>query len=67
MLLRWCELTDKTWTVTLEQDPKTGELILPFTDEMLVDLGWSEGDVLTWNDRGDGSWSLEKKLDKTDK
>ena len=60
-------MTDKTWTVTLEQDPKTGELILPFTDEMLVDLSWSEGDVLTWNDRGDGSWSLEKKLDKTDK
>ena len=67
MLLRWCELTDKTWTVTLEQDPKTGELILPFTDEMLVDLGWSEGDVLTWHDRGDGSWSLEKKLNKMDK
>jgi hypothetical protein len=53
--------------VTLEQDPKTGELILPFTDEMLVDLGWSEGDVLTWHDRGDGSWSLEKKLNKMDK
>jgi hypothetical protein len=60
-------MTDKTWTVTLEEDPKTGELILPFTNEMLVDLGWAEGDVLIWNDRGDGSWSLEKKPTETDK
>lgn len=60
-------MTDKTWTVTLEEDSKTGELILPFTNEMLVDLGWVEGDVLIWHDRGDGSWSLEKKPAETDK
>ena len=56
---------NKVWTVTLEEDPETGELILPFSDEMLEGLGWSEGDVLTWTDRGDGSWSLEKKPNET--
>ena len=53
------ELT--SWIVTLERDPETGDLILPFTNEMLVVLGWVEGDTLTWANLGDGSWSLSKK------
>lgn len=57
----------KTWTVTLEEDPETGDLILPFSDEMLADVGWKEGDVLEWIDNKNGSWSLVKKEDKTDK
>ena len=56
-----------SWIVTLEEDPETKELILPFTEEMLQDLGWSEGDTLTWTDLGDGSWSLAKKTDETAK
>lgn len=57
-------MTDKTWTVSLEEDPETGELILPFSDEMLEGLGWTEGDTLTWTDRGDGSWCLSKKQEE---
>jgi hypothetical protein len=60
-------MENKTWVVTLEEDPETGDMILPFTPEMLEGLGWSEGDTLTWQDRGDGSWSLAKKDDKTEK
>jgi hypothetical protein len=56
--------TDKTWTVSLEEDTETGELILPFSDEMLEGLGWTEGDTLEWADRGDGSWSLSKKQEE---
>ena len=56
----------KTWTVTLEQDPDTGDLILPFTNEMLADVGWREGDVLEWIDNKDGSWSLVKQQEKLD-
>jgi hypothetical protein len=56
--------TDKTWTVSLDEDPETGELILPFSDEMLEGLGWTEGDTLVWTDRGDGSWSLSKKQEE---
>lgn len=54
----------KSWTVTLEEDPETGDLVLPFTPEILDDLGWREGDVLEWVDNKDGSWSLVKKKDK---
>ncbi len=54
-------MTAKSWTLTLEQDPETGDLVLPFTDEILAELGWKEGDVLDWVDNQDGSWSLVKK------
>ena len=57
-------MTNKSWTVTIEEDPVTGDLLLPFTDEILADLGWQEGDVLEWVDNKDGSWSLVKKKNK---
>ena len=56
--------TNKTWTVTLEEDPESGDLILPFTNEMLEEVGWKEGDVLEWIDNKNGSWSLVKKEEK---
>jgi hypothetical protein len=49
------------WTVTIEEDPDTGDLILPLPDEVLKLQGWVEGDTLVWKDQGNGSWSLEKK------
>lgn len=58
---------DKVWTVTLEEDPATGDLILPFTNEMLEELGWVEGDTIEWIDNKDGTWSLVKQDNKTDK
>ena len=57
----------KSWTVTLEEDPETGDLILPFTNEILEELGWKEGDTLEWVDNKDGSWSLVKKKIKKNK
>jgi hypothetical protein len=51
----------KTFTITLEEDPETGDLILPLPQELLDDAGWAEGDVLNWEDNKDGSWSLTKK------
>ena len=56
--------TNKTWTVTLEEDSESGDLILPFTNEMLEEVGWKEGDVLEWIDNKNGSWSLVKKEEK---
>lgn len=55
-------MTDKTWTVTLEED-ENGELLLPLDDSMLKDLGWKEGDTIEWTDNKDGSWSMTKKKD----
>jgi hypothetical protein len=51
----------KRWTITVEEDPETGELVLPFSDEMLVEVAWSIGDTLVWTDNKDGSWTLKKK------
>lgn len=50
----------KNYTVKLEEDPETGELILPLSYELLKELGWQEGDVLEWTDNKDGSWTLTK-------
>ena len=60
-------MTAKSWTLTIEQDPDTGDLVLPFTDEILAELGWKEGDVLDWVDNQDGSWSFVKKKSKKNK
>jgi len=48
------------WTVTVEEDPETGELILPLPVDMLVMQGWFDGDTLEWHDNEDGTWSLSK-------
>jgi hypothetical protein len=49
------------WTIVVEEDPETGELMLPFSDEMLAEVGWKTGDTLTWTDNKNGSWTLSKK------
>jgi hypothetical protein len=55
----------KHWTLTLEEDPETKDLILPFTDEILEAVGWKEGDVIVWKKKDNKSWILKKKVDKT--
>ena len=48
------------WTVHLEEDPETGELIMPFPPDLLAQVGWDFGDTLLWEDMHNGSWSLRK-------
>jgi hypothetical protein len=50
-----------SWTVKIEEDPATGELLLPFTEDMLESVGWKEGDTIEWIDNKDGSWTMRKK------
>ena len=50
----------KTWTVIIEEDVETGDVILPFPQEMLDEVGWMPGDNLKWVDRGDGTWEIRK-------
>ena len=52
---------NKSWTVTLEEDPDTGDLILPLSDEILEGSGIGIGDTVEWIDNKDGSWTLRKK------
>ena len=51
----------KSFTAHIEEDPETGELLLPFPPELLKDLGWVEGDTLTWTVKTNGSIILSKK------
>ena len=50
-----------SFTAYLEEDPETGELLLPFPPEALKKLGWIEGDILTWTVKTNGSIILSKK------
>ena len=55
----------KKHTVYLEEDPVTGDLILPLPEGMCDELGWEIGDTLKWKTKKDGSFTLTKK-EKTD-
>ena len=55
-----------SWILTIEEDPDTKDLVLPFTDEILKAVGWKLGDTLEWIDLKNGTWQL-KKIDKTAK
>jgi len=50
----------KKHTVYLEEDPETGDLILPLPEGMCDELGWEIGDTLKWKTHKDGSFSLTK-------
>ena len=47
-------------TLSVEEDPQTGDLFLQLTEELMDEMGWTIGDNLTWTKNGDGSWSLKK-------
>ena len=51
--------------VQLEQDPVTGELILPIPTDLLSQMGWVEGTELFWIDNEDGTYSLKEKKNET--
>jgi hypothetical protein len=53
-------MANKSWTVNLEEDPETGDLILPLNDDILEDTGWKTGDNIEWIDNKDGSWTMRK-------
>lgn len=50
------------YTITVEEDPDTKDLLLPLPEEVLIELNLVEGDTLTWEDAGNGSFILTKKL-----
>jgi hypothetical protein len=50
-----------SWTVNVEEDKETGELVLPLPVDMLSQLGWSEGTDLFWIDNDNGSFTITDK------
>jgi hypothetical protein len=59
-------MDNNNWTITVEQDFETGELIIPLPQELLDQQGWKEGDEFAWIDNQDGSWTLEKIINDQD-
>lgn len=55
------------WTLVVEENTETGELILSFPDDLMASAGWQEGDTLKWTDNGDGSWSLSRDMNTESK
>lgn len=52
------------WTIKVEEtNDGSGDLVLPFPDDLLESAGWKEGDTLEWIDNKDGTWILKKKDD----
>ena len=53
---------ETTWIVTLEEDPETGDLIMPIPPEVLASQAWEIGDTLIWGvDEKTGELMLTKK------
>jgi antitoxin component of MazEF toxin-antitoxin module len=50
-----------TYTVILEEDPATGDLIMPIPAELLAEANWQEGDTLEWSIQENGQIILHKK------
>lgn len=56
----------KHWTVQVEEDPITGDLLLPFPADLLSQMGWSEGTDIWWTINDDGTVSIKEKKDDND-
>ena len=61
----WIKTGENSWSVTLQEDEETGDLILPLPDEVMKSNGFEIGDTLRWKDNKDGSISITKKKGKT--
>ncbi len=57
-------MTANTWTVEVEEDKQTGDLVLPLPVDLLAQMGWHEGTELWW-DVDDGKIVLKEKTDGT--
>lgn len=56
--------SENSWVVTLEEDPETGDLIMPLPDDLLATQKWQVGDTLVWDiNESTGSAILTKKND----
>lgn len=56
--------SETTWIIELEEDPETGDVIMPLPDELIKAQGWEIGDVLEWDvNRETGEISLKKSTE----
>ena len=56
------QVNNTRYEVITEEDPNTGDIILPIPPELLERMGWKEGDTLEWKQTDNGSWILSKEV-----
>ena len=49
------------YEVIVQEDPESGDLIIPIPPKMLESLGWKEGDDISFDMSEDGTMYLTKK------
>ena len=49
------------WIIELEEDPETGDLVMPIPPALLNELGWQVGDTLDWVADDAGGYRLTRK------
>ena len=65
--MKYKQLSQNTWLVTLQEDGKTKDLFLEFPPGSLDQVGWDIGDTLIWEELPSGGYSLKKKEDDGDR
>ena len=54
--------SETAWIFQLEEDPDTGDLIMPLPNELLESQDWKIGDTLIWDmNEQEGTATLKKK------
>lgn len=48
------------YEVIIQEDPETGDLILPIPQPVLDSLGWKEGDDVKFDIREDGTFLIQR-------
>lgn len=54
-------MNNGTWTVTLAEDPDTGELVLPFPTDFCEENDWQIDDVIVFTVNADQSCTITNK------
>lgn len=55
------QIGTNSWSVSLQEDTDTGDMIMPLPDMLMQSQGWNIGDTLTWDMKENGSVILTKK------
>ena len=55
------KIDNTRYEVITQEDPETGDLLLPIPPELLKQMGWNEGDEITFDVDDKGRYVLKKK------
>ena len=55
----------ETYRLVIEEDPITGDLLLPFPPNFILKMGWDENTELEWDITDDQHVILRKKKNET--